>query len=66
MRRPCGKHHLPAVEFHPIVEGYEVDFRVVGTPVLLECDGGNSTTNVVTASSATVDATPSSWPPATS
>ena len=39
MRRLVRQHHLPAVDFHPIVEGYEVDFRVVGTPVLLECDG---------------------------
>jgi very-short-patch-repair endonuclease len=32
-------HHLPALDFHPIIEGIEVDFRVRGTPVLIECDG---------------------------
>jgi very-short-patch-repair endonuclease len=33
------RHHLAPVEFHPIIEGYEVDFRVIDTPVVLECDG---------------------------
>jgi very-short-patch-repair endonuclease len=32
-------HGLPPVQFHPIVEGLEVDFRICGTRVLLECDG---------------------------
>ncbi|MCU0260359.1 MAG: DUF559 domain-containing protein [Ilumatobacteraceae bacterium] len=32
-------HGLPPVEFHPRIEGFEVDFRFVGTPVLVECDG---------------------------
>jgi very-short-patch-repair endonuclease len=27
------------VEFHPVICGYEVDFRVLGTPVIHECDG---------------------------
>jgi very-short-patch-repair endonuclease len=27
------------VDFHPVIEGYEVDFRVCDTPVILECDG---------------------------
>jgi len=27
------------VEFHPTICGDEVDFRVTGTPVFLECDG---------------------------
>ena len=39
MRRLVTEHRLAAVEFHPMIEGYEVDFRVIGTPVLLECDG---------------------------
>jgi very-short-patch-repair endonuclease len=39
MRRLIDRHHLPPVEFHPVVCGHEVDFRVVGTPVILECDG---------------------------
>ena len=39
MHRLITRYRLPAVEFHPIVEGWEVDFRVVDTPVILECDG---------------------------
>lgn len=34
-----SRHGLPAVELHPRICGYEVDFRVVGTRVALECDG---------------------------
>jgi len=30
---------LPAATFHARVEGYEVDFLVDGTPVVIECDG---------------------------
>jgi len=30
---------LPAFDFHPIIEGWEVDFRLKGTNVLVECDG---------------------------
>jgi very-short-patch-repair endonuclease len=30
---------LPGYEFHPVIEGWEVDFRLVGTSVLIECDG---------------------------
>ncbi len=30
---------LPDFEFHPVIDGVEVDFRVGGTPVLIECDG---------------------------
>ena len=39
MRRLVSRHRLPPVEFHPIIEGSEVDFRFVGTPVIVECDG---------------------------
>lgn len=39
MRRLIDRHGLPPVEFHPTIEGHEVDFRVVGAPVILECDG---------------------------
>ena len=39
MARLVDRYRLPAVEFHPVIEGYEIDFRVIGTPVLLECDG---------------------------
>lgn len=33
------RHRLPAAHFHPMVAGYEVDFLVEGTKVILECDG---------------------------
>jgi very-short-patch-repair endonuclease len=33
------RHSLPPVEFHAICAGYEVDFLVVGTNIVLECDG---------------------------
>ncbi len=33
------RHGLPAATFHPIVAGYEVDFRVDDTPVVIETDG---------------------------
>lgn len=39
MRRLVKRYRLPAVEFHPVICGHEVDFRVVGTPIVLECDG---------------------------
>ena len=39
MDRLITRYALPAVEFHPIIEGWEVDFRVIDTPVILECDG---------------------------
>ena len=39
MHRLISRHRLPPVEFHPVIGGYEVDFRVTGTPVILECDG---------------------------
>ena len=39
VRRLITRYRLPAVEFHPIICGHEIDFRVIGTPVLLECDG---------------------------
>ena len=39
MYRLIDRYRLPPVEFHPIVAGFEVDFRVIGTPVILECDG---------------------------
>jgi very-short-patch-repair endonuclease len=34
-----AKFGLPEVEFHATVIGYEVDFLVVGTTVIVECDG---------------------------
>ena len=39
MLRLIVRHRLPPVEFHPVICGHEVDFRVIGTPVILECDG---------------------------
>ena len=39
MQRLVDRYRLPPVEFHPVVCGHEVDFRVIGTPVILECDG---------------------------
>jgi very-short-patch-repair endonuclease len=39
MRRLVTTYGLPPVEFHPIVDGYEVDFRFVDSNIVLECDG---------------------------
>ena len=33
------RYVLPPLDFHPVIEGFEVDFRVRGTSVILECDG---------------------------
>ena len=39
MRRLIARHGLPAVEFHARIAGWEVDFRFVDSPVIVECDG---------------------------
>lgn len=39
MHRLIKRYRLPPVEFHPVICGHEVDFRVLGTRVILECDG---------------------------
>ncbi len=39
MRRLFEHHRLPPFEFHARIAGLEVDFRIVGAPVVLECDG---------------------------
>ncbi len=39
MRKLVQTYQLPPIEFHPIIGGYEVDFRVIGTNIVLECDG---------------------------
>ena len=39
MARLARRHQLPPLEFHPTIEGRVVDFRVIGTNVILECDG---------------------------
>ncbi len=33
------RHRLPEVTFHAVVMGYEVDFLISGTRIVLECDG---------------------------
>lgn len=32
-------HRLPAMQFHAVVIGYEVDFLVAGSNIIIECDG---------------------------
>jgi very-short-patch-repair endonuclease len=39
MHKLVRTYHLPPVEFHPIVGGYEVDFRIIDSNIVLECDG---------------------------
>jgi very-short-patch-repair endonuclease len=39
MSRLISRYGLPPVEFHARVGGREVDFWVIGTPIVLECDG---------------------------
>jgi len=39
MRNLVRKYRLPHVEFHAVICGFEVDFWVIGTPIVLECDG---------------------------
>jgi very-short-patch-repair endonuclease len=39
MHRLLKAHGLPPAEFHARIAGYEVDFWIIGTPVVLECDG---------------------------
>lgn len=39
MGRLITAHRLPPVQFHAIVIGYEVDFLVVGSNIVIECDG---------------------------
>jgi very-short-patch-repair endonuclease len=33
------RHRLPPVTFHAVVMGYEVDFLIDGTNIVIECDG---------------------------
>ncbi len=35
----CRRHRLPPTSFHERIEGWEVDFRFLGTAILVECDG---------------------------
>jgi very-short-patch-repair endonuclease len=39
MRRLLARHGLPTAEFHAVIAGYEVDFWIVDSPIVLECDG---------------------------
>ena len=39
MRKLFTTYGLPQYEFHARIAGFEVDFWIVGTPVVLECDG---------------------------
>lgn len=39
MHRLLIRHELPPAMFHARVAGFEVDFLLVGTPIVLECDG---------------------------
>ena len=39
MRRLLQRYGLPPAEFHPMIAGYEVDFRIIDSPIILECDG---------------------------
>ena len=34
-----AEHGLPPAEFHPNIAGVEVDFRIIGTPVVVQCNG---------------------------
>jgi very-short-patch-repair endonuclease len=42
MHELLEEHALPPAEFHATVCGYEVDFLVTGTRIVLECDGWES------------------------
>ena len=42
MRRLLVAHALPPAQFHAVLCGYEVDFWIVDSPVVLECDGWDS------------------------
>lgn len=39
MHRLLARYGLPPAEFHARIGGYEVDFWITGTPIVLECDG---------------------------
>ena len=38
-RRLVERFGLPEFEFHSVIEGWEVDFRLSGSSVIIECDG---------------------------
>ena len=39
MRRLLASNKLPPAEFHPRIGGFEPDFLITGSPIILECDG---------------------------
>jgi very-short-patch-repair endonuclease len=39
MRALVERFGLPPLQFHPVIGGHEVDFRVEGTCLVVECDG---------------------------
>lgn len=39
MARLAARYGLPPMEFHARVGGREVDFRLIGLPIVIECDG---------------------------
>jgi very-short-patch-repair endonuclease len=39
MKLIACKFGLPPLQFHAVVAGYEIDFLVLGTPIIVECDG---------------------------
>jgi very-short-patch-repair endonuclease len=39
MNKVALTYGLPPMKFHAIVCGYEVDFLIIDTPIVLECDG---------------------------
>jgi very-short-patch-repair endonuclease len=38
MKRLAKRFRLPPMVFHAVIDGYEVDFLIEGTPIVLECD----------------------------
>ena len=39
MKRLVKRYRLPPMQFHAVILGYEVDFSVIDTPIVLEWDG---------------------------
>jgi very-short-patch-repair endonuclease len=39
MTRVAKRYDLPPMTHHAVICGHEVDFLIVGTPIVLECDG---------------------------
>jgi very-short-patch-repair endonuclease len=39
MRNLLQRHRLPPAQFHAVIGGYEVDFLLIDSPLVLECDG---------------------------